>query len=157
MTATRILGFVGLIIPVIAALYGGITWINKLETTIANNTTQLTAIHAELKDAREDMGDIDGSLRDHLLNEVEKLELAVKSIESLYTQGREDMVKEMTGLVTQINAVDTALRALENAQYKLASEAELRAMEDSYYKLSDSIQQMKFDMKELERKLDGGY
>ena len=67
------------------------------------------------------------------------------------------MVKEMPGLVTQINAVDTALRALENAQYKLASEAELRAMEDSYYKLSDSIQQMKFDMKELERKLDGGY
>ena len=157
MTATRILGFVGLIIPVIAALYGGITWINKLEATIANNTSTMIAMQAELRDAREDMGDIDGSLRDHLLNEVEKLELAVKSIESLYTQGREDMVKEMTGLVTQITAVDTALRALENSQYKLASEAELRAIEDSYYKLSDSIQQLKFDMKELERKLDGGY
>ena len=130
---------------------------NVLIRTIPVSSEAEPEPEAETEDAREDMGDIDGSLRDHLLNEVEKLELAVKSIESLYTQGREDMVKEMTGLVTQINAVDTALRALENAQYKLASEAELRAMEDSYYKLSDSIQQMKFDMKELERKLDGGY
>ena len=43
------------------------------------------------------------------------------------------------------------------AQYKLASDAELQAMEQSYYKLSDSINQMKYDLKEMQRQLNGGY
>ena len=75
----------------------------------------------------------------------------------MYTQGREDLVIEVANLNARITALDASVRLMENGQYKLATEAELRAIEDSYYKLSDSIQQLKFDMKELERKLDGGY
>ena len=41
--------------------------------------------------------------------------------------------------------------------YKLASEAEMRAVEQSYYSLRDDINQFKYDLKELERQLSGGY
>ena len=83
--------------------------------------------------------------------------MAVKNIEALYTQGREDLVIEVANLNARITALDNSVRLMENGQYKLATEAELRALEDSYYKLSDSISQFKYDIKELERKLDGGY
>ena len=96
-------------------------------------------------------------VKGHIQNEIEKLEMAVKNIEALYTQGREDLVIEVANMNARITTLDGAVRLMENGQYKLATEAELRAVEDSYYKLSDSISQFKYDIKELERKLDGGY
>jgi predicted nuclease with TOPRIM domain len=74
-----------------------------------------------------------------------------------YTRAREELVKEITELVTWVGRIEAKVNALETGSYKLASEAELRAMEDGYYKLRDDINQFKYDLKELERKLSGGY
>ena len=67
------------------------------------------------------------------------------------------MLIEMTNFATQIARIQVLAESLRDAQYKLASEAELRAMEQSYYKLNDSIVQLKYDLKEMQRQLNGGY
>ena len=33
----------------------------------------------------------------------------------------------------------------------------MRGLEQSYYKLNDALSQLKYDIKELDRKLNGGY
>ena len=108
-------------------------------------------------DAFTELNNVELDVKGHIQNEIEKLEMAVKNVEALYAQGREDLVIEISNLNTFIAGVDKAVRLMENGQYKLATEAELRALQDSYYKLSDDINQFKYDIKELERKLDGGY
>ena len=70
---------------------------------------------------------------------------------------REELTKEMSNLNIWIGRIEAKVNVLEQAGYKLASEAELRAVEQSYYKLRDDINQFKYDIKELERKLSGGY
>ena len=67
------------------------------------------------------------------------------------------MVLEMTEFAKRIAQIEATVRTLQDGTYKLASEAELRALEQTYYTLRDSVSQLTFDMKELARKLDGGY
>jgi predicted nucleic acid-binding Zn-ribbon protein len=74
-----------------------------------------------------------------------------------YTMAREELVKEITELVTWVGRIEARVNSLEQGSYKLASEAELRAIEQSYYTLRDDINQFKYDLKELERQLSGGY
>ena len=74
-----------------------------------------------------------------------------------YTEAREELVKEITELVTWIGRIEARVNSLEQGSYKLASEAEMRAVEQSYYSLRDDINQFKYDLKELERQLSGGY
>ena len=157
MKLTGILGTIALVLPLLGAAYGGITYINKLQNTLNQNTEVLRSLQNEMGDAFTELNNVELDVKGHIQNEIEKLEMAVKNVEALYAQGREDLVIEISNLNTFIAGVDKAVRLMENGQYKLATEAELRALQDSYYKLSDSIQQLKFDMKELERKRDGGY
>ena len=44
----------------------------------------------------------------------------------------------------------------ENA-YTYATNAEVRSISDDYYKLRDDINTFKYDLQELDRKLQGGY
>ena len=157
MKLTGILGTIALVLPLLGAAYGGITYINKLQNTLNQNTEVLRSLQNEMGDAFTELNNVELDVKGHIQNEIEKLEMAVKNVEALYAQGREDLVIEISNLNTFIAGVDKAVRLMENSQYKLATEAELRALQDSYYKLSDDINQFKYDIKELERKLDGGY
>ena len=157
MKLTGILGTIALVLPLLGAAYGGITYINKLQNTLNQNTEVLRSLQNEMGDAFTELNNVELDVKGHIQNEIEKLEMAVKNVEALYAQGREDLVIEISNLNTFIAGVDKAVRLMENGQYKLATEAELRALQDSYYKLSDDINQFKYDIKELERKLDGGY
>ena len=157
MKIGSILGGIALILPLLGATYGGITYINKLQNTLASNTQVLVGLQNQMNNAFGELTDVELDVKGHIQNEIEKLEMAVKNIEALYTQGREYLVIEVANMNARIPTLDGAVRLMENGQYKLATEAELRAVEDSYYKLSDSISQFKYDIKELERKLDGGY
>ena len=157
MKLTGILGTIALVLPLLGAAYGGITYINKLQNTLNQNSEVLRSLQNEMGDAFTELNNVELDVKGHIQNEIEKLEMAVKNVEALYAQGREDLVIEISNLNTFIAGVDKAVRLMENGQYKLATEAELRALQDSYYKLSDDINQFKYDIKELERKLDGGY
>lgn len=96
--------------------------------------------------------DLDGAIRSIDIQNIQIIQL-----QKDYTQGREELVKEMTNAYAQIIALQAKTEAIRDALYKTGSQAELRALEESYYKLDDSIRQMVYDIKELERKLLGGY
>jgi|TARA_B100001142_G_C14076466_1_gene555677 predicted nuclease with TOPRIM domain len=81
----------------------------------------------------------------------------IEELQKDYAQGREELVKEMTNAYAQITGLQAKMDVVRDALYRTASEAEQRAMEDNYYKLDDALRQMKYDIKELERKLLGGY
>ena len=150
MGIMKYLAIIPAIAAVVASLYGGLQYVTGLQNTIEQNEKQITSL------TMESTANFKGL--DTLINsEVEKLNIRVTGVNDLYKQGREEMLLEMTNFATQIARIQALAEALRDGQYKLASEAELNAMEQSYYKLSDSINQMKYDLKEMQRQLNGGY
>jgi predicted nuclease with TOPRIM domain len=123
-----LLTIVPIFIAVVGGLYSSINYVSNL-----NN-------------------DLDGAIRSIDIQNIQIIQL-----QKDYTQGREELVKEMTNAYAQIIALQAKTEAIRDALYKTGSQAELRALEESYYKLDDSIRQMVYDIKELERKLLGGY
>ena len=141
---------VPVIAAVVASLYGGLSYVNSLQNTIETNEKHIASLQMSTKNDFQ-------SLDTMMNSEVEKLDIRLKAVNELYKQGREEMLIEMTNFATQIARIQILAETLRDAQYKLASEAEFQAMEQSYYKLSDSLNQMKYDLKEMQRQLNGGY
>ena len=150
MGIMKYLAIIPAIAAVVASLYGGLQYVTGLQNTIEQNEKQITSL------TMESTANFKG-LDTLISSEVEKLNIRVTGVNDLYKQGREEMLLEMTNFATQIARIQALAEALRDGQYKLASEAELSAMEQSYYKLSDSINQMKYDLKEMQRQLNGGY
>lgn len=150
MGIMKYLAIIPAIAAVVASLYGGLQYVTGLQNTIEQNEKQITSL------TMESTANFKG-LDTLISSEVEKLNIRVAGVNDLYKQGREEMLLEMTNFATQIARIQALAETLRDSQYKLASEAELNAMEQSYYKLSDSINQMKYDLKEMQRQLNGGY
>jgi hypothetical protein len=150
MGIMKYLAIIPAIAAVVASLYGGLQYVTGLQNTIEQNEKQITSL------TMESTANFKG-LDTLISSEVEKLNIRVTGVNDLYKQGREEMLLEMTNFATQIARIQALAEALRDGQYKLASEAELNAMEQSYYKLNDSINQMKYDLKEMQRQLNGGY
>ncbi len=87
----------------------------------------------------------------------DKFSTEIKNLNQNYTMGREEFVLSFSELRTELLQLREKANALSNSLSRTASEAEFRALEQSYYKLSDSINQFKYDIKEVERVLNGGY
>ena len=87
----------------------------------------------------------------------QKYTIEVKNLTQKYTEAREELVKEMTQVFSQITEIKVKTEALRDNSFKMASEAELRALENSYYKLDDELNQLTYDIKDLKRELTGGY
>ena len=135
----KYLASIPVVLSVIAGAYGGLNYINKLTTKIDDSADQIMVLHKDIENI-------------HKLYS-EKTNTNSKN----YTMAREELVKEITELVTWVGRIEARVNSLEQWSYKLASEAELRAIEQSYYTLRDDIIQFKYDLKELERQLSGGY
>ena len=150
MGIMKYLAIIPAIAAVVASLYGGLQYVTGLQNTIEQNEKQITSLTMESSSNFKGLDTL-------ISSEVEKLNIRVAGVNDLYKQGREEMLLEMTNFATQIARIQILAETLRDGQYKLASEAELNAMEQSYYKLSDSINQMKYDLKEMQRQLNGGY
>jgi len=74
-----------------------------------------------------------------------------------YTMAREELLKEMTSLNTWVGRIEAKGQAMEKLMYETASHSELQAIEEIVRTNSDAIRQFKYDMKDLERQLSGGY
>ena len=96
--------------------------------------------------------DLDGAIRSIDIQNIQIIQL-----QKDYTQGREELVREMTNAYAEIKGLQAKVSIIRDALYKTGSQAEMRALEESYYKLDDTLRQMVYDIKELERKLLGGY
>ena len=150
MGIMKYLAIIPAIAAVVASLYGGLQYVTGLQNTIEQNEKQITSLTMESSSNFKGLDTL-------ISSEVEKLNIRVAGVNDLYKQGREEMLIEMTNFATQIARIQALAETLRDSQYKLESEAELNAMEQSYYKLSDSINQMKYDLKEMQRQLNGGY
>lgn len=150
MKTSQVIGGITLVIPLVAALYGSMIYVTKLQNTLEQNTMAIELMTKEIANN-------DANIHTALDNEIEKLDIRVKGVNELYKQGREEMLIEMTNFAKIIATLEAQTRTLTEGTYKLASQAELRAMEQTYYTLKDQVSQLVYDMKELARKLDGGY
>ena len=87
MKLTGILGTIALVLPLLGAAYGGITYINKLQNTLNQNTEVLRSLQNEMGDAFTELNNVELDVKGHIQNEIEKLEMAVKNVDALYAQG----------------------------------------------------------------------
>ena len=123
-----LLTIVPIFIAVVGGLYSSINYVSNL-----NN-------------------DLQGTLRT-----IDVQAIQIKELQKDYASGREELVREMTNAYAEIKGLQAKVSIIRDALYKTGSQAEMRALEESYYKLDDTLRQMVYDIKELERKLLGGY
>ena len=138
------------VLSLLAATYGGINYINKLNNTIDDNEDAIQLLQLELQNMYTGFGDE--------IDNVHQIYSERTSRNSNnYTEAREELVREMTDMVTWVGRIEAKLQAIEKLLYETASDAGLRALEDRVRTNADSIRQFKYDMKDLENTISGGY
>jgi len=110
-------------LTVVGASYGMINFVNNLSGVT-------TSTERELAILKEKVNSIDS-----------KYTIEVKNINDKYNSAREELVVEITQIVTRVAEMDGIVRASEQ----------------SYYTLKDTLQDQKHDIQELNRLLNGGY
>jgi len=130
---------VPIVLSVIAGAYGTLNYANKLTTQIDNSTKEIMLL-------RQDIENIHNIYSD-------KTNRNSKN----YTEAREELLRTMTNMETWIGRIEAKGQAMEKLMYETGSQAELQALEEIVRTNSDSIRQFKYDMKDLERQLSGGY
>ena len=110
-------------LTIVGASYGMINFVNNLSGVT-------TSTERELAILKEKVNSIDS-----------KYTIEVKNINDKYNSAREELVVEITQIVTRVAEMDGIVRASER----------------SYYTLKDTLQDQKHDIQELNRLLNGGY
>ena len=110
-------------LTIVGASYGMINFVNNLSGVT-------TSTERELAILKEKVNSIDS-----------KYTIEVKNINDKYNSAREELVVEITQIVTRVAEMDGIVRASEL----------------QYYTLKDTLQDQKHDIQELNRLLNGGY
>ena len=146
----KYLASIPVVLSLLAATYGGINYINKLNNTIDDNEDAIALLQVELHNMYTGFGDE--------IDNVHQIYSERTSRNSNnYTEAREELVREMTDMVTWVGRIEAKLQAIEKHLYETASDAGMRALEDQVRTNADSIRQFKYDMKDLENTISGGY
>ena len=146
----KYLASIPVVLSLLAATYGGINYINKLNNTIDDIEDAIQLLQLELQNMYTGFGDE--------IDNVHQIYSERTSRNSNnYTEAREELVREMTDMVTWVGRIEAKLQAIEKLLYETASDAGLRALEDQVRTNADSIRQFKYDMKDLENTISGGY
>ena len=123
MEIKKVITWVPILAAVLGTLYTGINTIIKLNNTIEQHTLQL-------REMSNTVAAID-----------ERFTIEVKNLNRAYTEGREEVFREMT-----------------SARSELATaRAKVEALNDSYYKMSNSVEDLKYDLKDFKREVTGDY
>jgi len=133
------LALLPVVLSVLAGLYGGVSYINKLTNVINTNEREVSVLNERLNNLG---GDFD-----------EQSTTVSKSL----SEGREELIREVTEIVTRVAQIEATMYQMKENAYTYATNAEVRAVSDNYYKLRDDINTFKYDLQELDRKLQGGY
>ena len=146
----KYLASVPILISLLAATYGGFNYISKLTNQIDASTTTIALLKLEVENLEERVyGDIDNIHRTY----TDKTGRNSKN----YAEAREELVKEMAEMATWVGRLEGILYALRDGSYKLASQAEYQALEELVRTNTDSLRQIGYDIKEIERVASGGY
>ena len=71
----------------------------------------------------------------------ERFTIEVKNLNRAYTEGREEVFREMTNARTELATARAKVEALDNA----------------YYKVNDEVRDLGYDLKDFKRELTGDY
>ena len=146
----KYLASIPVVLSVIAGAYGSLNYINKLTTQIDESTDTINILKVEVENLEERIyGDIDNIHRTY----TDKTGRNSKN----YADAREELVKEMAEMATWVGRLEGILYALRDGSYKLASQAEYQALEELVRTNTDSLRQIGYDIKEIERVASGGY
>ena len=138
------------VLSLLAGAYGGINYINKLNNTIDDNEDAIALLKLEIDNIYKSFDDE--------INNVHQIynDRTTRNSDN-YTAAREELVREMTDVVTWVGRIEAKLQAIEKLMYETASDAGLRALEEQVRTNADSIRQFKYDMKDMENTISGGY
>ena len=138
------------VLSILAATYGAFNYTSKLTAQIDESTTTIALLKVEIENLEQRVyGDIDNI---HAIF-TDKTGRNSKN----YAEAREELVKEMADMASWVGRIEGIVAALRDGSYKLASQAEVQALEEIVRTNTDSIRQFKYDMKDLENTISGGY
>jgi FtsZ-binding cell division protein ZapB len=139
-----------ILISLIAGAYGSLNYINKLTAQIDASTDTINILKVEVENLEQRVyGDIDNI---HTIFN-DKTSRNSKN----YADAREELVKEMADMSSWVGRIEGIVAALRDGSYKLASQAEYQALEEIVRGNTDSIRQIGYDIKDIERVASGGY
>ena len=137
-------------LSILAATYGAFNYTSKLTAQIDESTTTIALLQVEIENLEQRVyGDLDNI---HAIF-TDKTGRNSKN----YAEAREELVKEMADMASWVGRIEGIVAALRDGSYKLASQAEMQALEEIVRTNTDSIRQFKYDMKDLENTISGGY
>ena len=146
----KYLASIPVVLSVLAATYGAFNYTSKLTAQIDASTTTIALLKAEVINLEKRIyGDIDNI--HNIFND--KTSRNSKN----YAEAREELVKEMAEMATWVGRLEGIVAALRDGSYKLASQAEYQALEELVRGNTDSLRQIGYDIKEIERVASGGY
>ena len=146
----KYLASIPVVLSLLAGAYGAINYVSKLNNTVEQNTTTMALLKVELENAEQ-------ALHSEIDNIHKTYSERTGRNSSNYTNAREELIREMTEMATWVGRIEAIVNALQSASYTVAKDAEVRALEDLIRANTDNIRDMGYDMKELERKMSGGY
>jgi len=150
MKYLKYLASLPIVLSLLAGAYGSLNYINKLTAQIDESTDTINILKVEVENLEERIyGDIDNIHRTY----TDKTGRNSKN----YADAREELVKEMAEMATWVGRLEGILYALRDGSYKLASQAEYQALEELVRTNTDSLRQIGYDIKEIERVASGGY
>ena len=150
MKYLKYLASLPIVLSLLAGAYGSLNYINKLTAQIDESTDTINILKVEVENLEERIyGDIDNI--HNIFND--KTSRNSKN----YADAREELVKEMAEMATWVGRLEGILYALRDGSYKLASQAEYQALEELVRTNTDSLRQIGYDIKEIERVASGGY
>jgi FtsZ-binding cell division protein ZapB len=139
-----------ILISLIAGAYGSLNYINKLTAQIDASTDTINILKVEVKNLEQRVyGDIDN------IHTIFNDKTSRNSTN--YASAREELVKEMADMSSWVGRIEGIVAALRDGSYKLASQAEYQALEEIVRGNTDSIRQIGYDIKDIERVASGGY
>ena len=146
----KYLASIPVVLSVIAGAYGSLNYINKLTAQIDESTNTISLLKVEVENLEQRIySDIDNIHRTY----TDKTGRNSKN----YADAREELVKEMAEMATWVGRLEGILYALRDGSYKLASQAEYQALEELVRGNTDSLRQIGYDIKDIERVASGGY
>ena len=146
----KYLASIPVVLSLLAGAYGAINYVSKLNNTVDKNSDTIALLQVELDNTDENLhSEIDN------IHQIYSERTGRNATN--YTAAREELVKEITELVTWIGRIEAIVNALQQGSYTVAKDAEVRALEDLIRANTDNIRDIGYEIKELERKMSGGY
>ena len=135
----KYLASIPVVLSILSGAYFSVNYVNKLTIQIDDSSKEIMMLKKDIENIHQIYND------------------KTNRNSQNYTMAREELVKELAEFSSWLGRVEGVVNALRDASYSMASDAEVRALEEAVRTNTTSLRDIGYEMKELERKLSGGY